>query len=132
MFMKNFIFRLLTVLSLLTCTYSAHAKENSSDSIATVAILAHEYVTKGHSYTGKAVVTVRYRNGGEYILRYEKVTIDYGLETKYFNLDGIEIEYKSTCERLDGDIDAKNIIRNYFGGSKVAYILVEILVKEWN
>lgn len=131
--MKNFIFRLLTVLSLLTCTYSAYAETKSSDSQeATVAILAHEDVTKGHSYTGKASVTVTYKNGGKYTLHYDDITIDYGLNTKCFNLGGMEIEYKSTCERLDGDIDAKNIIRDYFGRDNVAYILVEILVKKWN
>ncbi len=113
-------------------TCSVQAGDSISDAKNEVAILSNIDVVKGHSYTGEAAVTVKYKNGVKSIYHYEGITIDYGLEIKYFKVDNYEVEYQSSCERLTGDPIFRGYLQDYFGRNKVAYILVELLVKKWN
>lgn len=57
--------------------------------------------------------------------------IDYGLVKKCIRVGSLgTIEYDSECEFLEYDIDAAYYVSRFLGGDDVAYILVELAVKQ--
>ncbi len=147
MFMCKFNFYFgLVLIALLSCDVSVKAENqmclkptivnsssNANNSTQTnVQILSGTRVVKGHSYTGWAAVTVRYKNGNKYVERYSNIIIDYGLLKKCIKIGSSTVlEYDSECESLEGDTDVRYYISRRFGGTDVDYILVELAVKQW-
>lgn len=110
-------------------TYTSH---DGSSVNTPVKILSGTPVVKGHSYTGWAAVTVRLKNGNKYVEHYNDVVIDYGLLKKCISVgDLFYVEYDSECASLETDKDAIDYVARLWGGDDVAYILVELAVKQW-
>ena len=97
-----------------------------------VKILTGTPVVKGHGYTGWGAVTVRLKDGKSYVEHYSDIVIDYGLFKKAIRVAGAYyVEYDSECESLETDKDAADYVARRWGGDDVAYILVELAVKQW-
>ena len=140
----NFYFGLVLV-TLMMCGVSVKAETSMvSNSVAVntasnggssaqtpVKFMSGIAIQRGHSYTGWAAVTVRLKNGNSYVEHYTDLIIDYGLVKKCIKVGSLgTIEYDSKCEFLEYDIDAAYYVSRFLGGDDVAYILVELAVKQ--
>lgn len=128
--MKEMIFKLAMVVSLLLSFGTAFADGNQQESSAPVQVLTYNRVEAGRNYTGKAAVTVQYNDGTSYREHFESITIDYGLMVKAFKMGGTPMfSYDSDCKYLELDEMFKKIVARRYYRSNVLMILVEIAVK---
>lgn len=81
--MKEMIFKLAMVVSLLLSFGTAFADGNQETNLPNVSILAYNGgVFAGNRYVAEAAVTVYFKDGTSYVERYSGVTVDYGLTEK--------------------------------------------------